>query len=214
MKDLIIRDVEEKDFSALKLLIAEAFGKGWNLGRFEQNESLFQTLLDVYASIFLEPSTFGKVAEVGGAVVGAILASLDGDMPKFRQLQGNIAPNMLTLLTATEDERADIVTHMSTSFQAIGQLLGSVVEPYGGSLELLVVSEQAQGLQIGKMLWNEAAGYFNSKNVASIYLIADSACNTGFYDCNGFSKVGAVEALYDYTAGQKKSDIFVYEYRL
>jgi ribosomal protein S18 acetylase RimI-like enzyme len=107
----------------------------------------------------------------------------------------------------------DIVEHMSTSFQTIGQLLENRVNAYGGSLELLVVSAQAQGLKLGKTLWNEAVGYFKSKNTPSIYLRADSRCNVGFYDCNGFSKAGTKEATYHYAAGEGKSEVFVYEYR-
>ena len=213
MNDVIIRDIEEKDLPALKALIAETFGKGWNLGRFDQNEGLIQALLDVYLSIFLEPSTFGKVATMKSEVVGVVLASVDGETKKFRLFQKDAAPNTLTLLTATEAERMDIAQHMSASFQTIEKLLENKAEAYDGSLELLVVSEQAQGLKVGKILWNEASAYFSSKGAKSIYLIADSTCNVGFYEHNGFSKTGAKEAVYNYTAGQRKTDVFIYEYQ-
>jgi len=213
MNDITIRDIEEKDLPVLKSLIAEAFGEGWNLKRFEQNEDFIQVLLDVYLSIFLNPSTFGRVAVAGGEVVGVVLCSAGGEAAQFRMFHKDIAPNTLTLLTATEAERMDVAEHMTISFQTIGQLLENRVDTYDGSLELLVVTEQAQGLKIGKALWDEAADYFKSKNAKAIYLIADSTCNVGFYDNNGFIRADAKEAVYNYTTEQKKTNVFVYEYK-
>ena len=213
MNDVMIRDFEEKDLSILKSLIVEAFGEGWNLRRFDQSEDYFQALLEVYQSMFLNSSTFGKVAVLGEEVVGAVLVSAKGELEKFRLLQANVAPSTLTLLATPEAERQDIVEHLSVSFQTIGQLLEDRIDDYGGSLEFIAVSKQAQGLKIGKLLWNEAVTYLNAKNVKSIYLIADSDCNVGFYNSNGFSKADEKEAVYNYAAGQKTSTVFVYEYK-
>jgi len=213
MNNAIIRDIEENDLPILKSFIVEAWGDGWNLKRFNQNTDFFQALLDVYLSIFLNSSTFGKVATIDGKVVGAILGSVNGEMPKFRQLQKDVAPNALALLGATESERLDIVEHMSTSFQSIGELLENRIDSYDGSLEYIVVSEQARGLKIGQLLWGELSAYFNSKNAKSIYLIADSQCNVGFYDHNGFLRVETKEAVYNYAAGQKRFDIYLYTYQ-
>jgi len=213
MSDIVIRDFEEKDLPVLKSLIVEAFGGGWNLGRFDQREDYFQALLEVYQSMFLNSSTFGKVAMLKEKVVGVILVSAKGEIEKFRLLQTDVAPNTLTLLAAPEAERKDIVEHLSVSFQAIGQLLENRIDAYGGSLEFIAVSKQAQGLKIGKMLWDEATIYFDSKSVKSIYLIADSDCNVSFYNNDGFSKTDEKEVAYNYTAGQKISTVFVYEYK-
>ncbi|MCL2531385.1 MAG: GNAT family N-acetyltransferase [Oscillospiraceae bacterium] len=214
MNNVIIRELEEKDLPALKSLIVEAFGEGWNLARFDQSEEYFHALLDLYQSMFLNSSTFGKVAELDSEVVGAALASAKGEPTKFRQWQADMAPNTLALLAAPQAERNDIVEHLSVSFQAIGQLLESRVDAYDGSLEFIAVAQQAQGLGIGNMLWNEALAYLNAKSVQSIYLITDSACNLGFYDHNGFSNVAAQDAIYNYSTGQKRSTVFVYDYQL
>jgi len=213
MSSAIIREIEAKDLPELKSLMVEAFGEGWNLGRFEQNEAVYQALLELYLSIFLNSSTFGKVAELGGKVVGAALCSVKGEAEQFRAFQKDIAPHTLALLTATEDERKDITEHLSVSFQTMGQLLENRLDAYDGSLEFIVVSEHAQGRKIGKALWNEISAYFKSKNAKTIYLITDTTCNTGFYDNNGFTKAAAQEAVYDFAASQRKIDIFVYEYQ-
>jgi len=213
MNNIIIRDIEEKDLLILKSFIVEAWGNGWNLQRFNQSTDFFQALLDVYLSIFLNSSTFGKVATIDNKVVGAILGSVNGEEQKFRQFQKDVAPNTLALLGATESERMDIIEHMSTSFRCIGELLENRLDTYDGSLEYIVVSEQVRGLKIGKLLWSELYTYFNSKNTKSIYLIADSQCNVGFYDHNGFSRVDTKEARYNYAAGQKKFDIYLYNYQ-
>ena len=213
MTDVFIRDIEEKDLPILKSFIVEAWGDGWNLKRFNQNSDFFQSLLDIYLSIFLNSSTFGRVVMMGDNVVGAVLGSMNGEFPKFRQFQKDIAPHTLALLSATEAERMDVVEHLSISFQSIGELLENKIDTYDGSLEYIVVSEQARGLKIGKLLWDEISTYFNSKNAKSIYLIADSQCNIGFYNHNGFSKVDVKEAIYNYTTGQKRFDIFLYDYQ-
>jgi len=214
MNNVIIRDIEEKDLSALKSLIAEAFGKGWNLERFAQSDDLVQALIGTYFSIFIEPTTFGKVAELDGKVVGVVLCSAKDETPKFKHLIKNVMPNTLTLLTSTEDERADIVEHISISFQTVMKLVENKIDTYDGSLELFVVTESARGMKIGKTLWDEAISYFNSRNAKSIYLIADEKCEVGFYDNNGFSKADTKEAVHNYTTGQKKNNIFLYEYQL
>jgi len=213
MNDLITREIAERDLPALQSLIVEAFGVGWDLGRFDQSADFFQALLEVYQSMFLNSSTFGKVAMLDEKIVGAVLASVKGEAEKFRLFQTDVAQNTLTLLAAPEAERKDIVEHLSVSFQTIGQLLENRMDSYGGSLEFIAVSKQAQGLKIGKRLWDEAVAYFNSKHVKSIYLIADSACNVGFYDCYGFSRIDEKKATYNYTTGQKTSEVFVYEYQ-
>ena len=213
MNDIMMRDITEEDLPVLKSLIVEAWGEGWNLRRFDQDTDFFQSLLEVYLSIFLNSSTFGRIAMMGDQAVGAVLGSVNGEMTKFRLLQKDFALHTLTLLSASEAERVDVVEHLSTSFQAIGQLLEDRADAYDGSLEFIAVSKQARGLKIGKALWDEVAAYFNSKHAKSIYLIADSQCNVGFYNCNGFSRVDMKEAVYNYTADQKKFDIYLYEYR-
>ena len=213
MDNIVVRDIEEKDLPVLKLLIVEAFGEGWNLGRFDQDSDFFEPLLDTYLSIFLNSGTFGKVAEIEGSTVGAILVSAQGEEEKFRIFQKDIAPNALALLTAAEPERKDIVEHLSVSFQTIGALLENRADSYDSSLEFIAVSKQAQGLNVGQALWNEARTYLESKPCKSRYLIADSACNVGFYEHNGFSRAAEKRAEYNYSNGQKHFDIFIYEYR-
>jgi len=214
MNDVITRNIEEKDMAALKSLIVEAWGDGWNLNAYDHDTEFFQSLLEVYLSIFLGPSTFGRVAVMDGKVIGAILCSAVCEPTCFRQLQSNRALHTLALLCATEAERMDVVEHMSVSFQAIGQLVENKLGDYYGCLEFIVVAKQAQGLKIGKKLWNEAAAYFNSVGAESIYLISDSQCNTGFYDHNGFTKVETGKAVYNYSTGQKEFDIYLYDYKL
>ena len=212
MKGLITRDIEENDLPVLKTFIEDAWGDGWNFNRFDKHTDLFQALLEVYLSMFLNSSTFGKVAILDGCAVGAILCSMNGDAEKFRQLQKDKVLHTLALLSASEAERKDIVEHLSVSFQTIGQLIGNRVDSYDGSLEFIAVVKQAQGLKIGKTLWGEASDYFKSKGAKSIYLIADSQCNTGFYDHNGFARIATKEAIYNYTTGLKRFDVYLYGY--
>ncbi|MCL2522573.1 MAG: GNAT family N-acetyltransferase [Erysipelotrichales bacterium] len=212
MSNVIFRDIEENDLDALKGLIVEALGKGWNFEHYNQSTPLFQALLDVYLSMFLNSSTFGKVAIVDKEIIGVILCSACGEEEKFRYMQKDRATQTLILLSAEEEKRKDIVEHLSVSFQAIGILLEDKIN-YEGSLEFIAVAKKARGLNIGKSLWNQASDYFKAKKIKQIYLITDSDSSFGFYDNNGFLKVANQEVFYNYSNGKKKNDIFLYEYK-
>jgi len=117
MNGVTIRDLKESDLPALKSFVVEAWGNGWNFSRFDQQTDLFQALLEVYVSMFLNSGTFGRVAVVDGKAAGAVICSMNGDVEKFRQFQRDRVLHTLTLLRASESERNDIAEHLSTSFQ-------------------------------------------------------------------------------------------------
>jgi len=211
-KNITIREITESDIPVIKPLIIEAFGEGWNLGRYDQNSDFFNAAMEVYLSIFLGGCTFARVATLDGKVVGAILCGEKNDTKKFIHLLGNMASNSLALLTGSDAERQDFIEHLSNSFEAMGKLLSNTGR-HGGSLDFIAVTEESKGLKIGKQLWSEAVKYFKSQKCKAIYLISDSACNTGFYDHNGFKKIDQTEANYNYSNGKKRFDIFLYEYK-
>jgi len=211
-KNIIIREITENDISVIKPLIIEAFGEGWNLGRYNHDTDFFNAVMEVYLSIFLGGCTFARAAVLDNQFVGAILCGAKNDTKKFTHLLGDMASNALALLTGSDNERRDFVEHLSNSFEAMGKLLANT-DRHDGSLDFIAVTEEAKGLKIGKQLWNEAVKYFKTQKCKAIYLISDSACNTGFYDHNGFKKIDQTEANYDYSNGKKRFDIFLYEYR-
>ena len=213
MIDVITRNVEEKDLPILKSLMAEAFGKEWNFEHLNLNSDFCKGMLEVYLNIFLNSATFGKVAELGGKVVGAILVSVNGELKKFRLMKDDIVSSALGLLNGSEIERMTMAKVLTAPFHSISQLLENRSDDYDGSLDFFVVTEQARGLKIGKKLWNEATAYCNSKNAKSISIITNSGCNVGFYDYNGFPKVDVVETVCDYPSGQRKFDTILYEYQ-
>ena len=209
---IIIREIIESDIPAFKSLIIEAFGEGWNFARYDQGTYFFAAAMDVYFSVFFSSATFGRVAVMDGKVVGAILCSAKTDTKKFIHLQGDMASGALALLTGAEAERNDLIEHLSNSFQAMGKLLESTAA-HDGSLDFIAVTKEVQGLKIGKKLWGEAAKYFKSKKCKSVYLMTDTACNVGFYDYNGFTRIDETKARYSFTNGKKEIDLYLYEYK-
>ncbi|MCL2618438.1 MAG: GNAT family N-acetyltransferase [Defluviitaleaceae bacterium] len=201
MSDVVLREIDAGDIPALGQLIEEAFGEGWNLGRYDRDSGSFQALLETYLSMFLNSGTFGRVAVAGGEVVGAVICSAKGEAEIFRQMQKDRPFHTLMLLNAPQDERADMAEHLSVSFRAIGELLEHREAAYGGSLDFIAVSARSRGQNVGGRLWGAAADYFRGKGVSSVYLIADSGCTTGFYDHNGFARVAQTQASYSYTTG-------------
>lgn len=211
MNQVIIRDVEKKDLPALKAIINES----WRVERLIKNESTLEAALGIHLNQLLHSSTFGRVAVLDDKVIGFILGSLTGEIPKYRLIQEvDSASYAFDLLTAAEDEITNLTEFMSKTFQTYGQLIHNRKEDYDGYVEFFVVSEEARGLKIGKKLMDELFNYFQSHKAKSIYLYTDTSCNFGFYDYNGFTQRASQEITFDLTIGQEESTVFLYDYQL
>jgi len=131
---------------------------------------------------------------------------------RYRALQEDSTHHTLIMLSASDDERFDTIEHLTKADEAMNDLHELADHDYDGSIEFLCVSEKAQGLKIGRKLWIEASNYFISKKARSVCVVTDTSCNFGFYDHIGFSRAATKDVGFNYSTGQKKLEMFLYDY--
>ncbi|MCL2383009.1 MAG: GNAT family N-acetyltransferase [Oscillospiraceae bacterium] len=126
-------------------------------------------------------------------------------------LQEDGMVHALALLSAKEDDRIDVHESISKLNAVYDQLISGKEKLYDGILVHFVVSEEARGLGIGKKLLKKLRDYFIYKDVKSMYVVTDDECNFGFYEHNGFKKIGEKELTYHYSDGDEKVNVFLYD---
>jgi ribosomal protein S18 acetylase RimI-like enzyme len=212
MSNVLIRDVESKDLEQVKALVIQTWGEAWNLERFTGDKDKLFANLEIYLNVLLNSSTFGRVAVQNDEVVGAIFCSMKGEEKRYRALQEDSTHHTLIMLAASDDERFDTIEHLTKAEEVMNGLYKLATREYDGSIEFLCVSEKAQGLKIGKKLCLEASSYFTSKNARYVNVVTDTSCNFGFYDHIGYSRAVTKEVVFNYSTGQKKLEMFLYDY--
>jgi len=178
----IIRDLEEMDIPEIKNIINEV----WGFSELINDKKVLDATIGLYINQVLYYSTFGRVATLNDKVVGVISGIVNGEKPKYRHFLEDGTTHAITLLGATGREQRGIYEYFTKEKEVYSQLSAGLHDDYNGCLDFLILSEEAQGLGIGKKLWTNLKAYFEEKNVKSVYLYSDTACNFGFYEHQGF----------------------------
>ncbi|MCL2851810.1 MAG: GNAT family N-acetyltransferase [Defluviitaleaceae bacterium] len=208
MSDIVIRDVQSDDLPEIKAII----GASWDWAELFETPGALEATLGMYLNQVLYDSSFGKAALYGGKLVGVIFGCAEGDEPTYRMLTEDSTYHTLALLNATDEERASVYDYMSKTLRAYEQMLDEA-GPYDGTLDFFVVSKEARGLNIGKRLWKELAGYLQDKRAQSIYVCSDTTCNFGFYEHMGFVKRVTREMTYVFGDEREHQTLFLYDYK-
>lgn len=209
MNNIIIRDVEKNDIPAIKTVINEV----WEWDTIIEDERTLDAAMGLYLNQVLLNGTFGRVAVLDDKVVGVIFGSIDDVEPQYRMLMEDATAHALTLFGATERNRTNFYEVMLKLTAAYKQLISGIRDNYDGTLDFLVLAENAQGLGIGKSLWLELKAYFEENDVKSIYLYSDTECNFGFYESQGFARRREVEIEFNYDGKLAKVNEFLYDFR-
>ena len=96
--------------------------------------------------------------------------------------------------------------------QIYKELMKKANKDFDGVLTLFVVSEECQGLGIGKKLLSYFFEYEKQNDVKNIYVYTDSKCNYKFYDSQGFIKLNKGTFNVKTINNHFDLDIFLYEY--
>ena len=203
-----MRNVEEEDMKQVRDIVRDI----WDFVDFMSCEKIADAAVAVYLNQFFRNSSFGKVALLDGEVVGVVFASVVGEAPTCRMLQGDHINNTITLMEAPDYVRSDFTLYIRTIIDANALLISGKVDEYDGSLDFLIVSQKAQGLKVGKKLWHQAATYFKKHQAQKIYLYTDTYCNVGFYEHNGFKRVNTKDIVMGFSEGNDQVSNYLYEY--
>ena len=210
MDRLVFRDVRNSDLSDIKDIIDDS----WDWVDLFESEGSLEATLGLYLNMVLYESSFTKVAVHNGKIVGVIMGYVEGDEPKGRLLMDDSASFALKLMNTTKNDRKAAYKYLSKTRVIYEEMFEEVGIDYDANLVFFVVSEDARGLNIGKLLWLELLEYFKQKEVRSVYLFSDTECNFGFYDHIGFTK--KTEREVEFTFGGEPEDfsqtIFLYDY--
>ena len=209
MRQVIIRDVEERDFLEIKKIIDQT----WGFEKLYPDKAALDTALGIYFNQVLYGCSFGKAAILDNKIVGVIFGSANGEKPKYRMMLEDSTKQILTLLTLPESYRKNIYEYTYKLCGAYDELLESKADLYKGTLDFLIVSEEARGLKIGQKLWEEISLYFQKNNAESIYVFTDTNCNYGFYEHLGFSMKEARDIEFVFGSEHLPLKIFLYDYR-
>jgi ribosomal protein S18 acetylase RimI-like enzyme len=208
MNVVTIRDIETKDMKQIRDIVKDV----WDFSEFMGNEKVADAAVGIYFSQFFTNSSFGKVATLNGEVVGVVFGSLNGQEPHCRMLQGNQINDIMILMRAPVKVRRDFTYYVQTINDANAELIQGKVDDYDGALDFFIVSKKAQGLKLGKQLWNHAVNYFKDHQADKIYLYTDTYCNFGFYDYNGFKRANTKDVVMEFSGGDDQVGIYLYEY--
>ena len=215
MNQVTTREVKEKDLPAIKEMVINTWSFYTEIFEDETERNIVVTQ---FLNFVLHDSSFGRVAVADNKVVGVMLGSANGEVPKFRMLQESPLGAFFMLGFAEEARKNFYDNYLSKYLAVLEQVLGGKEEAYDGSALFFAVSEEVRGMGVGKKLWNELKTYFRETNTKSIYLFTDTNCNFGFYDYNGFERVGEQEMHYmiekDGKSEERELTILVYDYKL
>lgn len=205
--DIVIRDIKQSDIKDLHNILLKA----WYQDMENKNKEATDAYVQVDLNSCLNQSSFGKVAELNGKVVGVILGQAVSEPKHMRYFQSSGDEEVVTLMNASEELRKVIIDHADFEIKASKQLLEESSIDYDGSIELFAVLEEAQGTGIGGQLFEEMITYFKSHHVKSYQLFTDTACNYGFYEYKGLRRNGTIPYsnesnfkfyMYDYIFGK------------
>lgn len=208
MNNVIYRDLNRNDYEDIKLLIDEAF----KFSDFIKDSNFLDSLLDSYLQSCILDSSFAKVAESNGELLGFILGDASSDSKKIRKFH-NVLSSIFSIpkLFFTSYENRKSVKAFLDMNQTYKELMKGKKNDFEACIHLFIVSEKQRGLGVGKNLLKHLFDYMKSKDVESLYLYTDGRCNYGFYDSQGFNCISEKKIMFDIS--KSELDVFLYSYK-
>lgn len=208
MNKVIYRDLVTSDYETIKELIGEAFG----FSDFIKDKDLLDIMLSGYLQECILDSSFSKVAQKDGKVIGFILGNAKNDKNRIINSDNplDIDMNSIESIVNSKENRTLLEEFLKIQ-TAYKEVIKGKEDQFQGCIQLFVVSKESRGLGVGKALVKYLSDYMKSMNVKSLYLFTDSRCNYGFYDSQNFNKLNEKQVSFDYV--HAKLDIFLYGYK-
>lgn len=211
MSSLVYRKIRKSDYSRVKELIIEAF----KFKQYTSNSKVLDIFSETYLRRCLLAQNYSQVVEENGEVIGLLL----GKINKKNKFLKN-APNLLSLficwvraLLTDKKNKAFFLEYKKVS-DAYANLIKECNENFDGEVVLFIVGEKCRGKGIGRRLVNNYLYFCKSNNVRSLYLFTDSKCNYGFYDNNGFERMGQKQINVNTVNGPSDLGIYLYSYKV
>ncbi|MGW8816069.1 GNAT family N-acetyltransferase [Gordonia terrae] len=188
MTDISYRPYRSTDAEDVKKIIDEAFF----IHRYVRGRRVLDSALEVYLREQLVASTWSRVAEKDGHVVGIILGRVDGE-PHLPERATNRA-----LLWAHTARAAVLGLPQLKSlrgffaYESVAHRLGARTgRPLDDELTLFAVASTTRGHGVGAALYRAFLDHLRGRGRSDFHLYTDSLCTFGFYERQGMSRAGA-----------------------
>lgn len=163
--------------------IAEMARRAWEMDAYADigRESSF-----LYVKGLYDRGTFGWVYERDGKVLGCVIGRICNTISFPSDIMSTIR---MVLSIRKKDGYRDMVEDERTIDRTDRELRSSCGKEFDGELVLLIVSEEARGMGLGKLLFEKATDEFKSRGAEEIFLYTDDDCGFGFYDRMGAERL-------------------------
>lgn len=207
MPEIIYRQIKEADYEDVIALINST----WEIDQYLQSDRTLKRALSILLSGCLSTSTYGMVATTQGSVVGFILGRAKNDKKRpLKTTHGlRILKDLIAISFAHKADRKNIKEYLR-----IPKVYQELIKgrKYAGEVVFFAVSSEYRGMGIGKRLMNDLKDYFSKMSAESISVFTDSKCNYGFYDSQGFRRIGTKDVVLNMTPEMGPMRIFLYDY--
>lgn len=189
----MIRDIQKEDLKTIHNLVL----KEWYYELYKHDKDVANAYVQFDVNSCLMESSFGRVAEIDGQVMGVIMGEVKNEEKVLSSLAENPMDHLMTLMSASEEVQDAIVSQYTAEKNANQQLLQTAPVDYDGGIVLFIISKEARGQGIGSKLFNNMLTYFDKHNVNHYHLYTDDSCGYEFYNKKGLRQHGAINVSPD-----------------
>ncbi len=203
------RPIEKKDYAAVGELLDQSFG----LHRYMADAKALACLRKQYVYSCLAEATYTCVAEKEDRVIGVIMGNAKTDYRLLPHL-----PHLLRMVWQElqmiwfRRKEADGIRDFHQLHRIYRQLSEQHKGEFDGVLTLFAVEESCRGEGLGKALLSGLLAYLRQHGTKQIYLYTDTTCNYGFYEYQGFVRLGAHSLSLSRDGRPTQMDVFLYGY--
>lgn len=200
-----------EDAEAVKSIIDEAF----HIHRYARAPRLHAAAVDLYLREVLLESTYARVAEQDGRVIGIIMGRVEGQSRLPGRLGNRLraAGGMLWLLLTGFPERRTL-RYYSQFERIYERLRASVREAPGDELTLFAVDASARGLGVGGALFRDYMAHLRAHGRTDFYLYTDSLCTYQFYERQAMVRAAAEDMALQVEGLPSTVEVYLYTGRI
>lgn len=134
-------------------------------------------------------ATYLQVAVADGAVMGTLMARVDGDEPHsdMAAIEKDFERSEKQLLESEHGQH--IVHYLQSDRHDTEQMAERTRQDSQAEILLFLLSPAARGLHLGSRLFDNFLTHLQKRGGQSYYLYTDSDCTYGFYDHRGMRRV-------------------------
>jgi Acetyltransferases len=190
--ELYFRALEKKDVARIQAIICET----WRFDEYSADAKTVSRISACYLYSCLLRHAFNLVATHNGETIGLVVCTDRRKNPRARFLY--LLRMFLAYFPLTLKREGRLAAKEIRAIQDEDKKLrGKLPHPFDAEISLFIVSKKYRGLGIGKMLFQEALGFFYDMNIMSYCAFTDTDCNFGFYDAQGLKKVAERRLSFD-----------------